>query len=580
MLFISFLFFTALVAFITYLKTRHDSLATNDDYFLGGRSLTFGIIAGSLMLTNLSPVNFAGMSAQAYTHNMSVMGWEVGSGIALVLVALILVPRYLRAGLTTIPEFLENRFDKGVKNFVTYLFLIGYVLNGLPITLYAGSVVLSQLFDIPGILHISYAQGIWVTVWAIGIIGSIYAIFGGLKAVAYSDMLNGFGLIVGGLTIPFLGFKLVGGGNVLRGIAEVVQSHPEKFNAVGSATDPVPFTTLFTGMILVNLYYWGTDQGIIQRALGARDLKQGQKGVMLAGLLKIFTPFIVIIPGIIAFHLYGSGIGTADLVYSKLVKNILPTYFVGFFAAVMFGAILSTFNSLLNSSTTLFSMNIWKPLFHGKKTDHEIIKSGRYFGLVIAVISMIIAPLIMKAPQGLFQYLQIVNGFFNVPIFTIIFIGYATKKVPAIAAKISLTVFVGTYALMQLVIKPEMHFLHQLAILFVVCSLLMLVIGWFKPMATPYVPKFSNQVNVTPWKYQYEAAVFVVSVMFSFYVTFSKLGVAGGTLAGYTKIMLALWTCTGILMLVINRCKSKAAAIVSKPADEALIIPATAVELD
>ncbi|MGL5961913.1 MAG: sodium:solute symporter family transporter, partial [Cetobacterium sp.] len=201
LMFLSFIFFTLLVGVLTYYKTKGDKLDTNDGYFLGGRSLTAGFIAGSLMLTNLSPANFAGMSAQSFTHNMSVMGWEVGSGITLVLVAMFLVPRYLKGGLTTIPEFLEDRFDPGVKKFVTYLFLISYVLNGLPPTLYAGALVMSQLFDVSGIFGISYTAGIWLTVWAIGIIGAIYAIFGGLKAVAFSDTLNGIGLIIGGLSV-------------------------------------------------------------------------------------------------------------------------------------------------------------------------------------------------------------------------------------------------------------------------------------------------------------------------------------------------------------------------------------------
>lgn len=555
MIFVSFIFFTALVALVTYLKTKNDTLDTNDDYFLGGRSLTGGIIAGSLMLTNLSPVSFTGMSAQSFTHNMSVMGWEVGSGIALVIVAMYLVPKYLTAGLTTIPDFLEDRFDPGVKKFVTYLFLISYILNGLPITLYAGSVVLSQLFDISGIFGITYVQGIWLSVWIIGTIGAIYAIFGGLKAVAVSDTLNGIGLVIGGLTVPFLGFKYVGNGNFLDGVGKIIQSHPEKFNAVGSSTDPVPFTTLFTGMILVNLYYWGTDQGIIQRALGAKNLKEGQKGVLMAGFIKLLTPLMLIIPGIIAFHIYGGNVENADMVYSKLVRDIMPTYLVGFFAAVMFGALLSTFNSLLNSATTLFSLNVLNPYYGGKDSDEDLIKKGKIFGTIVAILSMIIAPFIMNAPQGLFQYLQIVAGFFSVPIFTIILIGYTTKRVPAIAAKISLTIFVSSYALMQLVIKPDIHFLHQLAFLFVTCSAIMLIIGKIKPRETPYVLKNKNVVELTPWEYRYEASIITISMMFSVYIIFSKLGLAGGDMTAMGQRLMMLWVPTLALAYYANKKK-------------------------
>lgn len=557
LMFLSFIFFTALVAVITYYKTKGETLDTNDGYFLGGRSLTAGFIAGSLMLTNLSPANFAGMSAQSYTHNMSVMGWEVGSGITLVLVAMFLVPRYLKGGLTTIPEFLEDRFDPGVKKFVTYLFLISYVLNGLPPTLYAGALVMSQLFDISGILGVSYGTGIWITVWAIGVIGAIYAIFGGLKAVAFSDTLNGIGLIIGGLSVPYFGFKYIGGGSVLKGIGDLVVAHPEKFDAIGSSSDPVPFTTLFTGMLLVNLYYWGTDQGIIQRALGAKNLKEGQKGVMLAGLLKIFTPLIVIVPGIIAFHMYGESYTAPDLVYSHLIKDLMPKYFVGFFAAVMFGAVLSTYNSVLNSASTLFCLNVYKPVFGRNKTDAEIVSKGKIFGSIIALISMLIAPMIMNAPQGLFQYLQIVNGFFNVPIFTIIFIGYMTKYVPAIAAKVSLVFFVSSYAVLQLIIKPELHFLHQLTILFIISCGIMLVIGKIKPREIPYVLVNKNVVEITPWEYQYEAGVIIIAVMLSFYIIFSKLGLASLNFQGLQKGLGLLWTITALLVISIRKYRQK-----------------------
>ena len=557
LMFLSFIFFTALVAVITYYKTKGETLDTNDGYFLGGRSLTAGFIAGSLMLTNLSPANFAGMSAQSYTHNMSVMGWEVGSGITLVLVAMFLVPRYLKGGLTTIPEFLEDRFDPGVKKFVTYLFLISYVLNGLPPTLYAGALVMSQLFDISGILGVSYGTGIWITVWAIGVIGAIYAIFGGLKAVAFSDTLNGIGLIIGGLSVPYFGFKYIGDGSVLKGIGDLVVAHPEKFDAIGSSSDPVPFTTLFTGMLLVNLYYWGTDQGIIQRALGAKNLKEGQKGVMLAGLLKIFTPLIVIVPGIIAFHMYGENYAAPDLVYSHFIKDLMPKYFVGFFAAVMFGAVLSTYNSVLNSASTLFCLNVYKPVFGKNKTDAEIVSKGKVFGSIIALISMLIAPMIMNAPQGLFQYLQIVNGFFNVPIFTIIFIGYMTKYVPAIAAKVSLVFFVSSYAVLQLIINPELHFLHQLTILFIISCGIMLVIGKIKPRETPYVLVNKNVVEITPWEYQYEAGVIIIAVMLSFYVIFSKLGLANLNFQGLQKGLGLLWTITALLVISIRKYRQK-----------------------
>ncbi|MEZ9722348.1 solute:sodium symporter family transporter [Vibrio splendidus] len=521
---LSFLLFTGFVVAFTYNKVKNDKNTSQDGFFLGGRSLTGGLIASSLILTNLSATSFVGMSAQAYTHNMSVMGWEVASGVTLVIIALMLVPRYLKQGITTIPDFLESRYDMSVKKFVTLLFLCQYVINILPTTLYAGAVVLGEIFDVQALLNISEFSSIALISATIGLLGFFYAIYGGLKAVVIADTINGVGLIVGGLMIPVFGLMALGDGSFGAGLDTLLYAAPEKLQSVGTETDPLPFSTLFTGLLLVNLYYWGTDQSIIQRALGAKNLKEGQKGVILAGAIKVISPLFLIIPGIIAFHMFGADAGNPDTMYTRLVNEVLPKPLVGFFVAVMFGAILSTFNGVLNSSTTLFALNVYKPLFGQGKTDEELVDKGRIFGVVIAIISVCIAPFIMYAPEGLFQYLQMVAGFFSVPIFTIVFVGYVSKRVPALAAKVALAVFVSSYAAMQLVFKTPIHFLHQLAILFVVCTTLMFIIGHFMPREDDYVMPVNESIDVTPWEFRFEASAIILYMVLGAYVMFSDVG--------------------------------------------------------
>ena len=269
----------------------------------------------------------------------------------------------------------------------------------------------------------------------------------------------------------------MGSGNFAEGFEIFTTSAPEKFNAIGSNTDQLPISTMFTGLLLVNLYYWGTDQSIIQRGLGAKNLKEGQKGIIYAGFLKAMTPFMVIIPGIMAYHIFGSDIENADSVYSALVNTVLPKPLLGFFAAAMMGAILSTFNSVLNSASTLFALNVYKPVWGKDKKDDELVKNGKIFGTVVALAAMIGAPFIMNASAGMYDYLQTINGFFNVPILTIIFMGYMTKKVPAIAAKVAIVFFVTTYGITQLVWDTGLHYLHSSAILFAISCLIMYVIG-------------------------------------------------------------------------------------------------------
>lgn len=215
---LSFLFFTGFVFLYTYNKVKHDKKDSQDGFFLGGRSLTGTFIASSLILTNLSATSFVGMSAQSYTHNMSVMGWEVASGITLVIIALLLVPRYLKQGITTVPDFLESRYDMSVKKFVTLLFLCQYVINILPTTLYAGAVVLGEMFDVKGILGVSEFSAIAIISATIGLLGFFYAIYGGLRAVVIADTLNGVGLITGGLMIPVFGLFALGDGNFSAGL--------------------------------------------------------------------------------------------------------------------------------------------------------------------------------------------------------------------------------------------------------------------------------------------------------------------------------------------------------------------------
>lgn len=583
---LSFFFFTGLVVYYTWSRVKNQKNDSKDSFFLGGRSLTGGLIASSLILTNLSATSFVGMSALSFKGNMSVMGYEVASGITLIIIALFLVPRYLKQGITTIPDFLESRYDLSVKQFVTVLFLLSYIVNLLPNTLYAGAMVIGGIFDIETMLGISRFQAILLIAAVIGFLGLFYAIYGGLKAVVIADTLNGVGLIVGGLMIPIFGLIVLGDGSFMEGMHIISTNATDKLQAVGAADDPnVPFSTMFTGLLLVNLYYWGTDQAIIQRALGAKNLKEGQKGVILAGAIKVLTPLFLIIPGIIAYHMFGTVDAAgqnyeADTMYTRLVNDVLPKPLVGFFLAAMFGAILSTFNGVLNSSTTLFTLNVYKPLFDkdGTLSDQQLVNKGRVFGLFIAILSVGIAPFIMFAPNGLFDLLQRLAGLFSVPIFTIVFMGYVTKRVPAMAAKVSLAVFVTAYGIIQFTpasmhdylgpLKPlaELHFFHQLAVLFVACCLIMLAIGKVRPRDTDYVLPVNEAMDIKPWEFRFEASAVILYMVLGAYITFSDLGLV----AGDTSFMVTYALC-GIVILggLFARIKKKQAKLMQTNVREA-----------
>ena len=453
MQFITFLGFTVLVAVISYYKSKSTNEQTSDGYFLGGRSLTGWVIAGSLLLTNLSTEQIVGLNGAAFKEGILVMAWETLAAIAMVVTAVILLPKYLKQGITTVPQFLEARYDKTTKTITSALFLSGYVIVLLPIVLYTGALALNSMFDIPELLGVSKTTALWISVWAIGMIGSVYAIFGGLKAVAVSDTINAIGLLIGGMMMPVLGLYMIGDNSVVDGMNILMEKAPEKFKVIGDNKSSIPFATIFTGMMLVQLFYWGTNQAIIQRALGAKNLKEGQKGLIYAAFIKILGPLIVVLPGIIAFYLFGESLANPDEAYPELVKKVLPKELVGFFAAVLFGAILSSFNSALNSSVTLFGLDIYKSHINKEATEDEVVKAGKKFGIVLAILAMCVAPLLLYA-GSIFSYLQEANGIYSIPILTIIIVGYFTKYVPAVAARIGIISGSALYIISQFILQP------------------------------------------------------------------------------------------------------------------------------
>ncbi|WP_299433979.1 solute:sodium symporter family transporter [uncultured Maribacter sp.] len=545
----SFVGFTLLVAVISYLATRNTNEESSDGYFLGGRSLTAGVIAGSLLLTNLSTEQIVGLNGSAYKDGLSVMAWETLAAIAIVVTAIFLLPRYLKSGLTTIPQFLANRFDVTTKTITSGLFLTGYVVVLLPVILYSGSVAISGMFNIPSLLNVSNETALVICIWGIGIIGSIYAVFGGLKAVVVSDSINAIGLLIGGVLIPVFGLMAIGDGSVLGGLDTLVSANPERFDSTGNPGQEVPFMTIFTGMMLVQLFYWGTNQQIIQRALGAKSLAEGQKGLLLASFLKILGPIILVLPGMIAFHYFDNGLESSDLAYPELVRAVLPKPLVGFFAAVLFGAILSSFNSVLNSSVTLFGIDIYKQHINKDAPEITVVKYGKIFGICLALAAMFIAPLIANA-GSLFNYLQQINGIYSIPIFTIIVVGYLTKRVPAIAAKIG--IFSGSilYIISQFWLGPNMvekaltaakesgvtnqqalriveadaypHFLHIMAILFLLNVGIMLIIGKIYPRKEVFVIEYTDQVSIEPYKYVKQLGIVICTIVIGIYIYFAK----------------------------------------------------------
>jgi len=551
-----FIFFTGLVGLITWRMTRRDDHGSSTGYFLAGRTLTAGFIAGSLMLTNLSTEQLVALNADAFKYGLCVFAWEVIAAVALVCMALFFLPKFLRSGIATVPQFLEERFDHNTRTITTIIFIVAYAAILLPIILYTGARGMAGILDISSITGIedkmsfvSISGEIWnlcILIVFIGVIGSLYAIFGGLRTVAVSDTLNGFGLLVGGVMIVLFGLNALGGdGGIFKGLEIVRTQHPEMLNSIDGSKDlAIPFGTLFTGVLLLNLFYWCTNQQIIQRTLGANSLKEGQKGVLFAGFLKVLAPLILVLPGIIAFHMFSNGSLSIPLkegapntarAYGALVKHVLPTYLSGFFAAVLLGAILSSFNSALNSTCTLFSLGMYKGVFKKGATEAQVVNSGKLFGWIIAISSMCIAPL-LAGQESIFGYLQQMNAIYFIPIFSVVLMALFYRRATALAANIGLVfaflaiVLVYFVPGLQNVIDPKsgsflIHKYHFMGAVFVATLLLIAVISLVKPRSEPWEHKYSGDVDMTPWKYAKLVGAILVAIVLGIYAYFADFSV-------------------------------------------------------
>lgn len=499
---LSFLAFTGFVAFYAWFRLRKDQLDSSDGFFLGGRSLTGIVIAGSMLLTNISTEHLIGMNGSSYKNGFVIIAWEVTSAIALIFAALYFVPKYLRMGLSTIPQYLESRYDPLTRTLVALFLMVSFVVTLLPIVLYTGGINLESIFNISEVLGVTKSEGLWITVVVVGIIGSIYAIFGGLKAVAVSDTVNGYGLLIGGLLVPVLALLDIGDGNVITGLARVYEKVPEKFNVIGAHDSVLPFETLFTGLVINQIYFWCMNQTIVQRALGAKNLVEAQKGLLYTGVLKILIPLIIVLPGVIGFYYFGERYyDVQDTVYPELVKKVLPLGFAGFFAAVVMGAVLSTFNSVLNSAATIFSIDVYKRHLNQKASEHQMVKVGKGVSSILAIFAITTAPLVANAPEGLYQLLQQLNGIFFIPIASIMLAGFFIKRISAMGAKVALFTGLLFYITVTFILKSSIHFVHVWGIEFLLNMAMMFIVSYFYPDQGKKDQQSLEVIDMRPWKF-------------------------------------------------------------------------------
>lgn len=384
----------------------------SEDYFLASRNLTWWIIGGSMIAANISTHHFIGMSGRAYEIGLAIASFEWMAALALVLYGKFFLPYYLKSRITTMPEFLERRFNDKVRLAYAILSLIGYIVIELAVVLYTGSLAIREVFGLP-------------LVWGLVIlcvIGGGYTIYGGFKAVAYTDIIQVTVLILGGLTVTLLGLHQLGallpeyGPSVVGGFKAVLAGSPEKFHMVRPWNDPeLPWVgVFFGGMWLANIFYWGCNQFITQRTLAAKNVWHGQMGVIFAGFLKLLVPFLVVLPGIVAFRLYNPDTGLlkaqcalvkGDLAFPTLVKQLLPAGFTGLVMAGLMGCVMSHIASMMSASSSILTFDIYRNYVKRDATSGDLVRFGRVTSLAVLLVATGVG-YFLRDLKAIFVYIQ------------------------------------------------------------------------------------------------------------------------------------------------------------------------------
>ncbi|WP_341938201.1 SLC5 family protein [Marinimicrobium sp. C2-29] len=445
----------ALIALATYLKCRghgRGASSSNKEYFLAGGGLSWIFVAGSITLTNLSTDQLIGMNG----NQMALLAWwEFAAVVGLLILAKVFLPVYYQNNCTTTTELLEKRYgNKNIRAVISSLFLLGNIFIFLPAVLYGGSLFMKSNFnsELPLI----------VIALCFAVVGAAYSILGGLRAVAVSDTYSGVLLLGMGMLVVFLSLQAINFD--FSGIPK------ERLTLIGDDDSPLPWHVLLTGMIFIQTYYWSTNQTITQRAMAAPTLKEAQKGVFSAAAIRLLIiPPMIVIPGIVSFKLFGD---VDDAAYGMIVAEVLPTWLSGVFAAAIAAAVLTSFNSILNSSASLYVCDLHENYINSKP---NVPRLGMISTLVYVVIALALVPVYAQA-ESIINLVQELFGLLSMPILGTFIVGLLFKNVDPRAAIIAVLSGSSLYGFFIFVWAP-FHYIHMMLITLIFCVSLALIVN-------------------------------------------------------------------------------------------------------
>jgi solute:Na+ symporter, SSS family len=432
------------------------------DYFLAGRALPWWAIGASLIAANISAEQIIGMSGSAYVLGIAIGAYEWMAALTLVIIGKWLLPVFLKYRIYTMPQFLEQRYDHRVRTVMALFWLGVYVFVNLTSILWLGALA----------VHTVIGVDLWWGLAGLGLFAAAYSLYGGLKAVALTDIVQVVLLVFGGLVIAYIALDdIAGGAGAVAGFRELLVRAPDKFDLIFTRDNPnyalLPgVSVLVGGMWIMNLSYWGFNQYIIQRALAAKSTREAQKGIVFAGFLKMLVPVLVVLPGVAAV-LLAPDLPAPDQAYPTVMR-LLPVGIKGLVFAALIAAIVSSLASMMNSISTIFTMDFYRHLGQGEKSEHHLVFVGRTVSFTALVIAMLVAkPLLGQFDQA-FQYIQEFTGFFTPGVVALFLLGIFWKRTTANAA---LGAAVGSAAL-SVALKiwwPGLPFIDRVGWVFLAC---------------------------------------------------------------------------------------------------------------
>ncbi len=495
-----FIVFIVIVVIFSMYKSRKEE--SSEDYFLAGRGLKWWLIGFSIVAANISTEQFVGMSgSSAGSVGLAVSGYQLLGAVTIVFVAIFFLPRFLNAGIFTMPEYLEYRYNRSARGIMAFYTMVIYVAVTITAVLFSGGITLHTIFD----------MDLTTAIWIIGIIAALYTTWGGLKAVAYADLLQGSGLLIGGLLTMTLGFFAIGAlspetmassswiDRFINGVSHFNEVNADRLHLVLPADHPeLPWTALIIGLWIPNFYYTGLNQFIVQRTLAAKTLEHGQLGIIFAAGMWLLVPFAIVFPGIMSHQLYGDSFLTADQAYPTLIRNLIPLGIRGFIFAALSGAVISSLASMLNSAATIFTIDLYKGFWKNDAGEKSLITLGRIMTIVFVLIGCVIAPQ-LSDPRfgGVFKYIQEFQGYISPGILAAFVFGFVVKKAPPAAGVTALLLSVPVYGFLQWQFG-DIAFLNRMAITFLVVIAVMYLITWLRPLDKPVVMVQKNTYSLKP----------------------------------------------------------------------------------